>query len=259
MNPNVPSGATFFAAMRPLFGGTLSQDQVNGLIVILEAWKKVGSGKLRDLAYILATAKHETASTMQPVRETLAGTDAKAKERLTKAWKAGKLGQVKTPYWNTGFFGRGYVQLTHEDNYRKAGEKLGLDLVADPSKAMIPEVAALILVRGMGEGWFTGKKLADFPSDFVESRRIVNGTDRATLIAGYAYAFLQSLENVAEPAAPSPAPTAPAKPQKPAQPIPAAQPPAAGIVGWIILALVSIAGLATAAWQHVASFIERLF
>ena len=213
MNPNVPAGAAVFDAMRPIFGGTLSQDQVNGLLVILEAWKKVGSGKLRDLAYILATAKHETADTMQPVRETMAPTDAKAKEWLTKAWKAGKLGQVKTPYWNTGFFGRGYVQLTHEDNYRKAGEKLGLDLVADPSKALIPEIAALILIRGMQEGWFTTKKLSDFPSDFVSSRAVVNGSDRATLIAGYAYGFLQALEKVVQPA---PAPATPAAPQTPA-------------------------------------------
>lgn len=259
MTPHVPAGATFFAAMRPLFGGTLSQDQVNGLLVILEAWKRVGSGKLRDLAYILATARHETANTMQPVRETLASTDAKAKELLTKAWKAGKLGQVKTPYWKTGFFGRGYIQLTHEDNYRKAGEKLGLDLVADPSKAMIPEVAALILVRGMGEGWFTGKKLSDYPNDFVESRRIVNGTDRATLIAGHAYAFLQALEDVAEPAAPSSSPTPAPKPPKPANDAPQAKRPTSGIVGWLIVATVSIAAIATAAWQGLAGFIERLF
>jgi len=209
MTTNVPAGAVFFDAMRPMFGGSLTQDQVNGLLVILEAWKKVGSGNLRDLAYILATAKHETADTMQPVRETKAPTDAKAKEWLTKAWKAGKLGQVKTPYWNTGFFGRGYVQLTHEDNYRKAGDKLGLDLVADPSKAMIPEIAALILIRGMQEGWFTGKKLSDFPSDFVSSRAVVNGSDRATLIAGYAYGFLQALEKVTETETAAPAPTPP--------------------------------------------------
>lgn len=220
MSSNVPAGAAFFAAMRPVFGGSLTQDQVNGLLVILEAWKKVGSGKLRDLAYILATARHETANTMQPVRETLASTDAKAKERLTKTWKAGKLGQVKTDYWSSGFFGRGYVQLTHKANYEKAGKQLGIDLVSDPAKAMIPEIAALILIRGMQEGWFTGKKLADYPNDFVESRRIVNGTDRAALIAGYAYAFLAALETAAEPDPVVQAPTPTPQPTKPATPPP---------------------------------------
>lgn len=198
--------AAFYNAIRPLFDGSLSQEQVNGFEVIGEAWDKAGDGNLRNFAYILATAKHETANTMQPVRETLASTDAKAKERLTKAWKAGKLPWVKSDYWSGGYFGRGFVQLTHKANYLKASEKLGLDLVSDPSKAMIPEVAALILVRGCLEGWFTGKKLSDFPSDFMSARSVVNGSDRALLIAGYAYSFLTALEGSKEPAKPSPAP-----------------------------------------------------
>ena len=207
--------AAFYAGVRPLFGGELTQDQVNGFEVIGEAWDKAGDGNPRHLAYILATAKHETANTMQPVRETLAKTDAKAKEILTKSWKAGKLSWVKSDYWSGGFFGRGFVQLTHKANYQKAGDKLGLDLVADPSKAMIPEVAALILVRGMLEGWFTGKKLSDFKSDFVSARAVVNGSDRATLIAGYAYHFLEALQASQEAPKPSPAPIPPATPATP--------------------------------------------
>ena len=73
--------AALYNAIRKLFDGSLSQEQVNGFEVIGEAWDKAGDGNLRNLAYILATAYHETARTMQPVRETLATTDAKAKER----------------------------------------------------------------------------------------------------------------------------------------------------------------------------------
>lgn len=223
--------AAFYNAIRKLFDGSLTQEQVNGFEVIGEAWGKAGDGNLRNCAYILATAYHETARTMQPVRETLASTDAKAKERLTRAWKAGKLPWVKKDYWSGGFFGRGYVQLTHKDNYVRAGGKLGLDLVADPSKAMIPEVAALILVRGCLEGWFTGKKLSDFPSDFMSARSVVNGSDRALLIAGYAYTFLNALEGAQEPAKPSPAPISPA---------PAAKPPVGfwGALWGILLAII---------------------
>src|SRR5690606_26856048 len=144
-------------------------------------------------AYVLATAHHETAGTMKPVRETLASTDAKAKELLTKAWKAGKMKWVTRDYWSGGFFGRGYVQLTHEENYRKAGQKLGVDLVGNPSKALDPDIAVEILVLGMRDGWFTGKRLSDYitlsRSDYTGARRIVNGTDRADLIAGYAKTF----------------------------------------------------------------------
>jgi hypothetical protein len=226
--------AEFFEAVRPMFGGALSQAQVDGFKIIFEAWRKVGSGNERDLAYILATAYHETARTMQPVRETLATTDAKAKERLTKAWKSGKLPWVKSDYWSGGWFGRGFVQLTHRANYVKAGEKLGIDLVSDPSKAMIPEVSALILVRGMQEGWFTNMKLAD-AADFREARRVVNGTDRASQIAMYADAFLSALDAMDD------APT-----------ITVIEPKPSG-AGWLVLAALAVAGVVVGAYNWIVS------
>jgi hypothetical protein len=104
---------------------------------------------------------------------------------------------VSRPYWRDGFFGRGYVQLTHEANYARAGRELGLDLVRNASKALEPEVAAEILVRGMRDGWFTGQKLADYvtlqASNYRGARRIVNGTDKATVIAELAREFEAAL------------------------------------------------------------------
>lgn len=149
------------------------------------------NGLLRNqTAYVLATAYHETAHTMKPVRETLAASDKQAISRLEAAWKKGQLKWVKTPYWREGWFGRGYVQLTHKANYELAARKLGIDFVSNPSLVMAPENAAKILVKGSLEGWFTGKKLADYitlhKSDFRGARRIINGTDKAALIAGYA-------------------------------------------------------------------------
>jgi len=84
----------------------------------------------------------------------------------------------------------GYVQLTWRHNYELASRKLGVDFVASPKLLLVPEHAAVILVRGMKEGWFTGKKLSDYitlaKSDFTTARRIVNGTDKAKLLASYA-------------------------------------------------------------------------
>lgn len=141
-------------------------------------------------AYVLATAYHESAATMKPVREALAKTDAGAIAALNKAWKAGKLPWVKSDYWSGGYFGRGYVQLTHKANYAYAGEQLGVPLAERPSLALEPDIAVKVLVNGMRDGWFTGKKLSDYitlqKSDFKGARRIVNGTDKADLIAGYA-------------------------------------------------------------------------
>lgn len=148
-------------------------------------------GLLRNqTAYVLATAEHETAGTFEPVRETLAKTDKQAIDRLNHAFRKGQLSWVSKPYWNDGYFGRGFVQLTHKYNYQNAGEKLGVDLVKHPHKALEPDIAATILVRGMKEGWFTGKKLDDYitlqKSNFKQARRIVNGMDRAAKIASLA-------------------------------------------------------------------------
>lgn len=185
--------ARFFAAVRSsLFGGKLSQAHVDGMNAIERAFRKHGDGDKRKLAYLLATAFHETARTMEPVRETLAKTDAKAKEILTKAWRAGKLKWVKRDYWSSGYFGRGFVQLTHQENYQRAKDELGFDFVGKPSLALDTALAAQILVKGCMEGWFTGKKLGDY-ADFKQMRRVVNGTDRAADIARYADAFLAAL------------------------------------------------------------------
>lgn len=238
--------AAFFEAVRPMFGGSLTQSQVDGFNIIFEAWDKVGDGNIRHLAYILATAYHETARTMQPVRETLAKTDAKAKEILTKAWRAGKLPWVKTNYWSNGWFGRGFVQLTHKENYIKAGENLGIDLVSDPSKAMIPEVSALILIRGMQEGWFTGRKLSD-AGDFLEARRIVNGTDKAGQIATYANSFLSALEA----AKAATKPVTPPAPEKPASGQPK---PKGDALGWVAGIAVFLGLLWTFAGEQLAAF-----
>ena len=184
--------AVFFDAIRPMFGG-LSTDQVMGLEILLAA---VDGLPVRHQAYVLATAYHETAATMQPVRETLAKTDAEAARRLERAWKAGKLPWVKTPYWRADngkyWIGRGYVQLTHKVNYERAGKRMGIDLVADPSAAMSPMLAARIIVQGMSEGWFTGVKMSDCAT-YRDMRKVVNGMDRADMIAGYAAKFETAL------------------------------------------------------------------
>ncbi|MBB2713344.1 hypothetical protein N2597_11395 [Rhizobium sophoriradicis] len=159
--------------------------------------------KLRGLlrsqcAYVLATTFHETGGLMTPVRETFAATDRQAIARLDAAWAKGKLPWVSSPYWRQGWFGRGYVQLTHYYNYRLASIKLGVDLVSDPAEALAPDTAAKILVIGSKDGWFTGKKLSDYinlrGADFLGARRVINGTDCASKIAAHAVAYDASLE-----------------------------------------------------------------
>lgn len=200
---------TFFAyARRAPFGGRLSQGQIDGMNALFRCWAshKIPGPDNRHLAYILASVFHETGGRMVPVRETFASTDAGAIAALDKAWKAGKLGQVSLPYWRKdkdgkSWFGRGDIQITHKENYNKLGERIGVDLVGNPSLALDLDVSAEIAIVGMLEGLFTGKKLTDYfnlkKDDPVGARAVVNGRDKAKLIARYYKSFLDALEAAA--------------------------------------------------------------
>lgn len=185
----------FFDAVRSsLFGGSLAQAQVDGINSILSAWERSGDGDDRKLAYLLATAKHETANTMQPIYERGAKAYFDKYEPGTRIGKALGNSNIGDGYL---FRGRGFVQLTGRFNYRNAGLKMDVDLIANPDKALDPTIAGMALVRGSLEGWYTGRKLGDYISpakaDYVNARRAINGTDKAQLIAGYADKFARAI------------------------------------------------------------------
>jgi len=136
------------------------------------------------LACVLATTYHETAFTMQPIEE----------------YGKGAGHPYGEPYPETGqaYYGRGYVQLTWKDYYQKAQDCVvnlntltyDVPLVMQPDLALTPWVAAQVAINGISQGWFTGKKLSDYltdiRTDYVNARRIINGTDKAQTIAAYA-------------------------------------------------------------------------
>lgn len=176
-------------AIAASLGASLTAKRREGFQTIISAWEADGrSADLRQLAYVLATAWHETAATMQPVTEY-------GGRRYFDKYDTGKLAAAlgNTPEADGDGFkyrGRGYVQITGLRNYLLATAKLGIDLVGNPDRALEPAVAAMILIGGMIEGWFTGHRLSGAigpnGADYVAARRIINGTDKANLIAGYA-------------------------------------------------------------------------
>lgn len=157
---------------------SLSLDIGDTRLIIEEARQ---NGVLRNqLAYILATAYWETAKTVKPVREAYyVANSFNAAER----WRKRNLRYY--PY-----YGRGYVQLTWRRNYELAGNVFGRRMVEDPDIALETDIATKVLVRGMMNGWFTGKKLDQYVtlqfSDFYNARRVVNGLDKAREIANLA-------------------------------------------------------------------------
>lgn len=181
----------FFDAVRKTpFPGRLTRAQVAGMDAILDEWQRRGLTDMRWLAYMLATAFHETAATMRPIAEYGKG--------------RGRTYGHPDPLTGKTYYGRGFIQLTWKGNYETMGRLLGIDLVDRPDLALAPGHATAILFEGMIGGHFTGHRLADHlndtRTDFVGARRIVNGRDRAERIARYAHDFLTALKTANAPA-----------------------------------------------------------
>lgn len=209
--------------------------------LIIAECKKRGLN-LWETAYVLATAFHESARTMKPVRE-----------------YGGEAYLKKKKYYP--YVGMGYVQLTWDYNYKKASDKLGVDFLKNPKLLLEPEYAVPILVIGMVEGWFTGKSLKSYIDgideddkedlrEFSNARRIINGTDKQVLIGKIALeyeialkavdAIEASRKPVEEPKV-IPAPVVPEAPKAPVQP-PVASTKPMGIWDAIVAVVKSLLG-----------------
>lgn len=170
--------------------GTLNESQLEGLNFLMDRLEAdVDVADLRWAAYMLATAWHETGKTFQPVEENGHG--------------AGHPYGVPDAETGKAYYGRGYVQLTWRDNYAAMGRVFGLDFMHEPELVMHPEIAYKIMSLGMRRGSFTGAKLARYINaegcDYVNARRIINGVDCATIIAGYASRIERALRSADEP------------------------------------------------------------
>ncbi len=191
------------------FPGRLTQSQVDGMNDLLDVWEKSGTDDPRHLAYAFTTDFHETGAKMQPVREGFKRSDKESRAYVQRnyghkgrdwyCWPQGPYGHV--------YYGRGDVQLTWYDNYLRMGKILGLPLAQKPDMVLESKVSKMILVEGMlngvsHDGDFTGLSLEDFFNDRVDdptgARRIINGKDKAFLLAGYHDEFLEAVEAALE-------------------------------------------------------------
>lgn len=200
------------------FGGSLSTAQVRGVEAILRECAKQGVTNIAFIAYILATAFHETGGKMTAIVENLNYTKA---ETIRKTWptRFANVG-VAAPYvrnperlanfvydranlGNTSYGdgwkyrGRGLVQITGKANYAKYG------IAANPDKALELDMAAYILVHGMVNGVFVpGRKLAGYMVNGgfnpTAARAIINGSDKAKLITTHYVSFVGALEKASQ-------------------------------------------------------------
>ena len=199
----------FFDDYRVAFGH-ISPGEVVGLDMLLRFIEEDTMPDIRWTAYFLATAKHECANTWLPIEER--GKVAYF-DRYGFNTKIGRSLGTTQPGDGYLFRGRGYVQLTGRTNYLRMGRLLGIDLVGNPDLARVPLTAYQIACVGMAKGLFTGLGLGDFirddKCDYRNARRVINGTDRADLIAGYAHHIEVALRSsvMSEEGAPAPTPS----------------------------------------------------
>lgn len=132
-------------------------------------------------AYLLATAKVESDYSLQRWEaDYLCGKKGVAydKKPCEKALKYYRSSDGKKDYYSLGvdsnglpYFGRGLIQLTGKSNYDKYGKIIGVDLVKDADKALIPKNSYQIASEYLkNRTW----KYLD-KGNMYESRRSVNG------------------------------------------------------------------------------------
>lgn len=188
-----------FDVLRDNLFGKLTTAQVQGLNRLVTAAKAWGYD-YPETAYLLATVFHETDKRMQPIVEY---GSVKYFDKYDTGALAKRLGN--TPEKDGDGYkyrGRGDVQITGYDNYLRFGKFLGIPLTLNPDLALEPTVSADIICAGMQKGMFTGvgfhknRKVYKYDKDsYVRARGIINGTDKAFLIAGHAMVFEKALRS----------------------------------------------------------------
>ncbi|MBV5262022.1 hypothetical protein FLX56_26850 [Synechococcus moorigangaii CMS01] len=135
--------------------------------LLLETCQRCGIIELTQVAYILAIACHEGAF----------GENLTPAAALGDALESRRdLGNIQ-PGDGLRYQGRGFVKIVGRLHYTRWSDRLGVNLVDHPAFAAEPHLAAIILVLGMRDGSFTGRKLDDYlkgdRQDFYHAHRVV--------------------------------------------------------------------------------------
>ena len=132
-------------------------------VYLKKAAEKAGI-KGNELAAFLAQCAHETLD-FKHMKEIGGSLDFKKYDIKFAPRKAKILGNTK-PGDGAKYKGRGYIQLTGKDNYKRAGQALGLPLVDKPELVEKPEVAAKVAV------WYWKERVRDKVDSFKDTKSV---------------------------------------------------------------------------------------
>ena len=191
----------------------LTEETKNDLEIIFSGIEnyetsKGGAFTKNQIAYILATIRHETGN-FKPVKEYFWGSESSRKKYFEEHYdpilattearrkNAKKYGNT-TQGDGVKYSGRGFVQITWKSNYKKVSTKFGNDFVSHPDLALLPKHSIQITLYGFDSGMFTGKNIHDFinqnQTDYYNARKVINGLDKAEQIKVYAEKFEKCLK-----------------------------------------------------------------
>ena len=90
--------------------------------------------------------------------------------------------------------------ITGRGNYERFAKYLNIDIINKPELCLKSEVAFDILVYGFKNGSFAQVKNIDYyinenKCNYLDARKIINGTDKKNLVAKYAAKFEIILKN----------------------------------------------------------------
>ena len=141
--------------------------------LVMNALKDEGILTPNVLAYAMATIQQETAGSFSPVNEGFFNDEKYGYEPgFTGKSEARKRGYKG----GENYFGRGFIQLTNDFNYKKIGQELGMGdaLFKNPDLALNPEIAAKIFARYFKS---RGTAAAAEKGDFIGARKTINSKD----------------------------------------------------------------------------------
>jgi predicted chitinase len=225
----------------------LATQAASTIPVILKQAAMLGEKNGNRVAYMLATAQHESRMGDVMVEKRNGFRYAKKTKKYTstvhtngEAVVADSEDELETKYWDSAYGGklgneagttdarnyrgRGYVQITGRESYKKMSAVLNaqgfsysadgqtwggqgnpkIDLVANYTHVnTVPELAARLLVEGSKQGHYTQKALSSYikddeeDPDFYNARSVING-DKAKIEPGQTESNGQRIADIAK-------------------------------------------------------------
>jgi predicted chitinase len=168
--------------------------------------KKINS--INHLAYLLATAKIESDYSLERWESDYVCGKAGVKYKdkpcqsainyycSTKGGKQDYCSGKPKDKRGLPYFGRGLIQITWKENYKKYGDKIGVNLVDNPEKVFIPENSYNVAVAFLTEKKGSSKKSTfDWVDEgnLTQARKSVNGGTKKLNEVNTAYGFWKDI------------------------------------------------------------------